>query len=160
MKTLRIAVFLILGTILTVHAYAQEAKREKKATINLEIIDSNGIKRVIDTSFTIAPGQKYSEIIRQIKENAGFSKEEVSKMKAELKSHMKDINFDIEIIMDNDDKKEIKEQLVIVREEKENDREDLQKALEELQVELEGMNMNEEAMEKLEKAMEKLLEEK
>lgn len=156
MKTLRIALFLILGSIVTLHSYAQEAKKEKKAIVKLEIVDSDGIKRVIDTSFTIAPDQEYAEIIRQLKEAAGFSKEEISKMKAELKSNMKDIKYNIDIVMDDDDRERLEEHMIIAREEMMNGKENLQKALEELQVELEGMKMNEEAMKKLEKAMEEL----
>lgn len=156
MKTLRVALFFIFGAIFTLHSFAQEVKTEKKAKIRMEIIDDDGNKKVIDTTFTVHSDHDYTEIMRQIKEDAGFSKKEIAKMKAELKAHAKDVAIDVEVMIEHFDKEKIHEHMMIVREEMNKGKEELQKALKELKIELKSMKMNEKAMQKLEKAMEEL----
>jgi len=158
MKTLRIALFFIFGTIFTLHSFAQEVKKEKTAKIKMEVIDDDGSKKVIDTTFAVAADQDIDAIIAQIKKDAGFSEKEMAKMKRELKEHTKDILVDVDIMMDNIDKESIHKHLKIVHREMNVGKEQLKKALEELKVELESLKMNEKAMQKLEKAMEELKE--
>lgn len=156
MKTLRIALFFIFGTILALQSFAQEQEAEKKAKIKMVVLDEDGNKKEIDTTFIIEPGQDYDEIIRQIKMDAGVSEKEIAKMKSELKAHAKLMTVDVELLMDDFDREKMQEHMIIVREEMQAGKVELQKALEELKVELESMKMNEEAMKKLNKAMEEL----
>lgn len=159
MKTLRIALFLILGAIYFSPIYAQEHKKEvSKATINMEMVDNNGKKIKIDTSFTVAPNQNLDEIIRQIKEKAGFSGEELANMMQGFNMNVKQFDFDGEDMMAYFDRDSLHKHMMLVREELQNGKGDLKKALEELKVELEGLKMNEEAMKKLDQAMELLHE--
>lgn len=158
MKTLRIALFFILVIMMTFHSFAQDVKKEKKAILNLEIVDANGNKHVIDTTFTIAPDQKYSEIIEKIKEKAGFSKEEIAAMKSEFQANAKQMKMDIQVLMEGMHKDTMHDHMMMVREKMNEGKEDLKQALEELKVELGKIDMNKEAMQKLENAMRKLKE--
>ena len=155
MKTLRISLLFIIGVIFSINSYAQEPKTKKKAKIKIEVIDDNGNKKVVDTTFTIDYDCDYIEILRQIKEQAGFSDEEIAKMKSELKEYAKQMTIDMDVIMDEYfDNENVQKHMMTVSEEMQEGKENLQKALEELKIELESMKMNEKAMEKLEKAME------
>ncbi|MCD6090439.1 MAG: hypothetical protein J7J72_02965 [Bacteroidales bacterium] len=156
MKTLRIALFLIFGAIITLHSYAQEVKKENKTKFRMEVIDNEGNKKVIDTTFTFDSSKDYSEILRQIKEQAGFSEEEIAKMKSAIKGHIKHFDVDMEVMGDHFDKDSLHKHMMVVREELNSGKEKLENALLQLKEELESMKMNEGAMEKLEKAMEEL----
>lgn len=156
MKTLRISLFFIFGAIFTFHSFAQEVKKERKAQFKMELIDDDGNKKVIDTTFTFDTDQDYTKIMRQIKMDVGFSEEEIAKMKSELHAHAKEMTVDIELLMEGFDMDKMHEHMMIVREEMHEGKVELQKALEELKVELESMKMNEKAMKKLNKAMKKL----
>jgi len=140
------------------HSFAQEVKKENKAKIKMELVDEDGNKKVIDTTFTIEADQDFAEIIRQIKMDAGFSEEELVKMKSEMREHAKEMEVNVELLMEDFDRDKMHEHMIMVREEMQEGKEELQKALEELKVELNGMKMNEEAMKKLEKAMKELHE--
>ena len=100
MKTLRISLLFIIGVIFSINSYAQELKTKKKAKVKIEVIDDNGNKKVVDTTFTIDYDCDYIEILRQIKEQAGFSDEEIAKMKSELKEYAKQMTIDMDVIMD------------------------------------------------------------
>lgn len=156
MKTLRIALFLIFGAVFTLHSFAQEPKKEKKAKIRMEVIDDDGNKKVIDTTFTIDSECDYATVLKQIKEQAGFSEDEIAKMKSELHAHAKEMALDVELIMEGFDRDSLRNHMMIVRKEMQAGKVELQKALEELKVELESMKMNEEALKKLNKVMEEL----
>lgn len=156
MKTLRIALFIIFGTIFTLQSFAQEVKKEKTVKIKMEEKDDSGNKKVIDTTFTAKADQDIDAIIAQIKKDAGFSEKEMAKMKREIKEHSKDIMVDVEVMMDNMDKESMQKHMMIVREELNGGKEELKKALEELKIEIQSLKMNEKAIQKLEEAMEEL----
>lgn len=158
MKTLRIALFFILGAIFTLHSFAQEVKKEKKAKFKMEVIDEEGNKKIIDTSFTISSDQDYAEIIRQIKKEAGYSSDEIIKMQQELEMHTKELAFEHQESMAHFDKDSMHKHMMIIRDKMFDKKGDLKKNLQELKVELEGLKMNEKAMEKLEKVMKNLQE--
>ncbi len=156
MKTLKIALFIIFGSLITLHSYAQELKKEKKAKIRMEVIDDDGNKKVIDTTFSIDSEKDYKKVIQQMKEQAGYSEKEIALMKSELKEHAKLMTIDLDVMMEDFDKEKMHEHLMIVREKMDVEKEVLKEVLEDLKVELEGMEMNKEAMQKLEKAMKEL----
>ncbi|MDA3905941.1 MAG: hypothetical protein PF484_07685 [Bacteroidales bacterium] len=156
MKTLKITLFFIIGIFFTLNSFAQDVKKEKTAKIRMEVIDEDGNKKVIDSTFKIDDTKDYKAVLKQIKENVGFNEEEIALMKNELKSHAKELAIDVEVMMDDIDKDKLHEHLMIAREKMNCGKEDVQKAMEELKAELASMKMNEVAMEKLEKAMEKL----
>jgi hypothetical protein len=153
MKTLRIILFFVLGTIFTLHSFAQEIKKDKIAKVKMEVVDNEGNKKVIDTSFTVLPDQNYKEIIKQIKEKAGFTAEQMAEMKADLDVDFKKIRIEMDEKMKNFNKDSMHKQMMIIKENMHSGSENLKKALEDLKLELEAINANAEVMKKLEKAM-------
>lgn len=153
MKTLRIILFFVLGTIFTFHSFAQEIKKDKIAKVKMEVVDNEGNKKVIDTSFTVLPDQNYKEIIKQIKEKAGFTAEQMAEMKADLDVDFKKIRIEMDEKMKNFNKDSMHKQMMIIKENMHSGSENLKKALEDLKLELEAINANAEVMKKLEKAM-------
>jgi len=109
-------------------------------------------------NFKAEPISIPQEICMQIGRYAGFSEEELVKMKSEMREHAKEMEVNVELLMEDFDRDKMHEHMIMVREEMQEGKEELQKALEELKVELNGMKMNEEAMKKLEKAMKELHE--
>lgn len=154
MKTVRIVFLLILTSMLSFQSYSQEAKKESKAKFRMEVIDADGNKKVVDTSFTVESDQDFNQVVKNIHSQMGLSEEKMAKMKGDFKDLFE--HFDVDVEMNQFDKDSLRKHMFIVREEMQNGKERMQNRLEELREEVENLEMNEVALQKLEQAMEEL----
>lgn len=153
MKTTTVILSLMFASLISFPLKAQE-KQEGHAKFKMEIIDENGNKHAIDTSFNIAPNQDYAEIVAKIKKKMGFSDEQIENMKAEMRERFGDFDFDMDFDGHHFTSDSLHKYRVEIQDNALLGKEKLEKAMEELKEELESLKMNEEALKKWNEAME------
>lgn len=149
MKTLRIALLILLGSFFTFQSYAQEVKKESKAKFRMEVIDADGNKKIVDTTFTVSEDEDLAQNLKELHRQLGIPNEEFAALKEEFKAlalHFNKGDFMF-------DKDSLNKKIFIVQERMESGREKMEQALLELSEEIKSLEMNEMAMKKFEKAM-------